>query len=60
MYTRAIVRAGKAKTVIDFVTQAAWQLKMFVALALSTSKEANDHEVAIERDFTRISNGTLA
>ena len=48
VYARVRVRAGKAKVVIAFVTQTAWQLKMIAALALITAKEAKDSEVAIE------------
>ena len=60
MHTRARVRAGQAKEVIEFLTQAAYQLKMIAALALITAREAKDHEVAIERALTGISNETLA
>ena len=45
---RARSRARQVKTVIDFVTEAARQLKMLALLALITTKEAKDYEVTIE------------
>ena len=45
---RARSRARQVKTVIDFVTEAARQLKMLAVLALITTKKAKDYEVTIE------------